>query len=82
MKKEIPLEIDDFTTIVEVHYYYTDASFDHEFGTRYESEQVLDEFTVKDFQQWDETGDYIISVYPSKEQLKKIEQVLVDAMPF
>lgn len=66
-------EIGNMCATVEVTYKEVDASFDHAFGTRKETDLEVDDYHIVRFERWDNEGN-TISIDPSKEDLHLIDE--------
>jgi len=64
---------------VEFEVIKIDASFDHEFGTRKEIKYDIDNISILSFEKWDDDGEYITSLVPTKEEIIEIEQKTFDS---
>lgn len=82
MEKEIDIDTQNMSATVLVTYHFEDASFDHEFGTREQTEIEFDAFEIRDFELWDSNGENILSNTPTVDQIEIVEMEAVNTGDF
>lgn len=60
---------------VTIYWSEIDASFDHEFGTRYETEIEVEGFDINAFARWDETFNTVIGLTPTDEETETLQRL-------
>ena len=84
MTQELTQDIHTGQISANVTIYWTeiDASFNHEFGIRQETEIDVEGFEVNDFEYWDESFNTVLRSTPTAKELDRLRVLALSVADF